>query len=525
MILFCAIGKRGWSAWRIGYAAGMAHYLASLYWLLLIPVPWAPILGWLALAAFLSLFTATWVWLTWLFFPTELTDEGPGAPLQNWAEKFLSMPWASRLIWTISGAALWVTCEMIIARIFGGFPWNLLANSQFRIVPLIQIASITGVYGVSFLLIWSSLSLLGAVMVIIRRPAMRSAWLGEIALPMLTVCVLYGVGYHKLLQPELKGPELKVVLIQPSIPQTMIWDPREDYYRFEDVLKLSQTALTNKPDLLVWPEAAVPGLIRAYDEISGPIKDLARTNKIWMIIGGDDFKPHPGATNLEDSDFFNSSFLVSPEGELVGNYRKRNLVMFGEYVPFARWLPFLKWLTPITGAFTPGDRAVPFEMPDLNVKVSVLICFEDVFPHLVREYVSDDTDFLVNLTNNGWFGEGAAQWQHAAAALFRAVENGVPLVRCSNNGLTCWIDSFGRLRQVFYSDTHGIYGPGFMVAHVPVLAPGERRTPTYYRLHGDVFGWLCLFFAALQALKILVRNRFRPSSGGRDAQQSTSKPA
>ncbi len=505
MILLCAIGKRGGQTFRIGWVAGLAHYLGSLNWLLLIPVPWAPILGWTALAAFLALFPATWVWLTWRFFPVRLTGEGRGAPFQNWAEQFLSVPWASRVIWTISGAALWVALEMLIARIFSGFPWNLLGDSQFRMVPLIQIASFTGVYGVSFLLIWSSLSLVSAVMVIIRRPAMRSAWLGEIVLPMLAVSVLYAVGYQKLLKPEPTGPELRVALIQPSIPQTMIWDPREDYYRFEDVLKLSQTALTNKADLLIWPEAAVPGLIRAYDEISGPIEDLARTNKIWMIIGGDDFKPHPGARKLEDSDFFNSSFLVSPQGTLAGNYRKRNLVIFGEYVPLARWLPFLKFLTPITGSFTPGDRAIPFEMPDLKVKVSVLICFEDVFPHLVREYVSDDTDFLVNLTNNGWFGEGSAQWQHAAAALFRAVENGVPLVRCSNNGLTCWIDSCGRLREVFHSQTHGIYGPGFMIAKIPVLAPGETRAPTYYRRHGDVFGWLCIVFALLQLAKAGLR--------------------
>ncbi|HZQ47651.1 MAG TPA: apolipoprotein N-acyltransferase [Verrucomicrobiae bacterium] len=568
MILLSAIGKRGGQAFRIGYVAGVAHYMASLYWLLLIPVAWAPILGWAALSAFIALYPATWVWLCWKMFPAKLIGEGLGeakledatksqktdslsppereeragerrivsvnSPIsarasqgeedhggvsllkryvpsglrfQAWVEQFLSVPWASRMIWAISGAALWVALEMMIARFLGGFPWNLLGDSQFRLLPLIQIASFTGVYGVSFLLVWSSLSIVGAVMVIIRRPAMRSAWIGEIILPMLAVSVLYATGYQKLLRPEPKQPELKLALVQPSIPQTLIWDPKESYYRFEQLIQLSQKALTNKPDLLIWPEAAVPGLIRAYEDISGPIENLARTNKIWMIIGGDDFELHPNAKTLEDSDFFNSSFLISPEGRLAGNYRKRNLVIFGEYVPLTKWLPFLKFLTPITGGFTPGDRPVPFIMPDLKAKVSVLICYEDVFPHLVREYVSDDTDFLVNLTNNGWFGEGAAQWQHAAAALFRAVENGVPLVRCSNNGLTCWIDSCGRMRQVFHSDTHGIYGPGFMIARIPVLAPGEKRVPTYYRQHGDVFGWVCVAFVVLQIIKTRIRSR------------------
>ena len=190
-----------------------------------------------------------------------------------------------------------------------------------------------------------------------------------------------------------------------------------------------------------------------------------------------------------DTVAYNSSFLVSPNGELVERYVKRNLVIFGEYIPLIKWLPFIKYFTPIEGGFTAGERVVPFELGDLHVKVSVLICFEDAFPHFVREYVSDDTDFLVNITNDGWFREGAAQWQQAAGAIFRSVENGVPLVRCANDGLTCWIDSSGRLREMLEKPPHDIYSAGYLVARVPILFPGEKRAGTYYRLHGDVFGW------------------------------------
>ncbi len=499
MILMAAFGNRGGAAFRIGYVAALAHYLASLYWLLLIPVAWAPVLGWLALGAFLALFPATWVWFCWKIFPPQLVAVGVGS--SNWGEQFLSAPWARRMVWNLSGAAAWVTWEMTLCRVLGGFPWNLLGDSQFHLVPLIQVASFTGVYGVSFLLVWTSLSLIGAMMVIIRRPVWRSAWAGEMILPMMVVCALYVTGYQKLLRPEPAGRELTVALVQPSIPQNLIWDPKESYHRFQQLLQLSVKALAGKPDLLIWPEAAVPGLVRVQDEISGPIADLARTNKVWMIIGGDDLQPHPRAKTLADADFFNSSFLVSPEGKLVGEYKKRNLVIFGEYVPLMRWLPFLKYLTPIEGGYTPGNGVTPFHLPNLKVNVSVLICFEDVFPHLVREYVFGDTDFLVNLTNNGWFGEGAAQWQHAAAALFRAVENGLPLLRCANNGVTCWIDSGGRLRQVFESDTHGIYGPGFMIARIPLPTPGEGRPPTFYRLHGDWFGWGCVGWTLLRLLQ------------------------
>jgi apolipoprotein N-acyltransferase len=125
----------------------------------------------------------------------------------------------------------------------------------------------------------------------------------------------------------------------------------------------------------------------------------------------------------------------------------------------------------------------------------VLICFEDTFPHLAREYVSEDTDFLLNLTNNGWFGESAAQWQHAIAAIFRAVENRIPLVRCANNGLTCWVDEAGGLHDVFYDNSRDIYGAGFKTANIPLLGKNEKRKLTFYTKHGDVFGWLCVGFA------------------------------
>jgi apolipoprotein N-acyltransferase len=148
-------------------------------------------------------------------------------------------------------------------------------------------------------------------------------------------------------------------------------------------------------------------------------------------------------------------------------------------------------------------------MPDLGIKTSVLICFEDLFAHYVREYVDDDTDFLVNITNNGWFGESAAQWQHAVSALFRAVENGVPLVRCANNGLTCWVDRWGRLGQVFSDQSGRVYGPGIMRIELPVPNAGSKWSATYYRLHGDVFGWICVAWTAALAGVTVFRAKFQ----------------
>jgi apolipoprotein N-acyltransferase len=505
LILLAAFGKSGKQVFRIGYVGGLTHYLASLSWLLLIPVPlawaWAKVLGWLALGAVLALYTGTWVWLSWKIFPAKLVTDAREQGIQTWPERFLAAPWSARMGWGIACAAIWVALEMVVARFLGGFPWNLLGDSQYQMTPLIQIASYTGVYGISFLVVWTSLSLVGAGMVIVRRPVLRNAWVGEIILPMVAVSGLYLAGYEKLLRPEPPSPELTVALVQPSIPQSIIWNATNSEQSFKDLLALSERALTNKPDLLIWPESAVTEMIRYNEATYRAITGLARSNKVWMIISSDDADLRP-VTN-----YFNSSFLISPEGEIAGEYRKHRLVMFGEYVPFTKWLPFLKWLTPIGGVYTPGTQTAPFEMTDLHVKVSVLICFEDAFPQLARRYVDDDTDFLVNITNDGWFGEGAAQWQQAAAALFRAVENGLPLVRCTNTGLTCWIDGNGRLRREFRSERDGIYGAGFMMVRIPTLAPGEKRAATFYRLHGDWFGWACVCFALVRIGAAALRDR------------------
>ena len=417
---------------------------------------------------------------------------------------------------------------MLLTYLFGGFPWNLLADSQFRIVPLIQFASFTGVYGVSFLMVWTSLSLLCAAASILARPSQRSPWMAEIILPFAAVLVAFGYGFHELRQDEAAGRQLKIALVQPGIPQQMIWDESKGRERFEDLMRLSEEALADPADVLVWPEASLPGNpIDEQGQIVQPIAELARRHKAWLIIGGDDVEVTRTETN-----YYNAAFLVDQEGKLANTYRKRSLVMFGEYIPLERWLPFIKWFTPVTGSYTAGNRAVQFRLSRAahpffdsgteatnrskaplaisigvseNVQTSVLICFEDIFPNLARKSVEPNTDFLVNITNDGWFGEGAAQWQHAAAATFRTVENGVPLIRCANTGLTCWIDPNGRWRQLFADESGSVYREGFMMATIPL--PAGKHAQTFYNRHGDWFGWGCVVVAVAAALAGSTRGR------------------
>ncbi|MCU0788208.1 MAG: apolipoprotein N-acyltransferase, partial [Verrucomicrobia bacterium] len=424
LMLGVAAGTDGKQAFRIGYMAGLAYHLTSLYWLLLIPVTFFPILGWVSLSAYLSLYTATWVWGAWRLWPSVPGPfQAPGLPPPSWPV------WSKRTVWCIGVAALWVGLEIIRARLLGGFPWNILGASQFQLTPLIQVSRFTGVYGVSFLVVWFSAALLCTGMGLLRAPSRRTPWLLDLALPALAIASLFSWGWRVVEVAPLPEKVLRVAVVQPSIPQTEIWDPEENASRFEELLQLSSQALAESPDLLLWPEAAVPELLRWDEPTYTSITGLARSNHTWMIIGADD--AIPGATPTDPVTYFNSSWLIDPEGGIAGTYRKQQLVAFGEEVPFTRWLPFLKWLTPITGAFTRGEAFVSFPMDTLAVETVTLICFEDVFPHLARKSVTEGTDFMVNLTNDGWFREGAAQRQQAANSVFRAVENGVPLIRCT----------------------------------------------------------------------------------------------
>ena len=534
LMLAAALGSKGKQCFRLGFAGGFAFWLASLYWLLLIPVTGFPILGWVALAAYNAVFQGIWVWLGWKCFPSSdgrcrreeaLTNPKPetrnaeklGQSLLTSAPTMQETSRLARLRWSLLCASLWVALEMIRCRFLSGFPWNLLGSSQFQMTPLLQISSVTGVYGVSFLIVWTSVSLFcAAVMLCSRRrkeadsltqiaPLRPPSHVGgyEVFLPLLAVAVVFATGYHRITHATETTRSIRLTSIQPSIPQTMIWDTKSNDQRFAELLALTEHALSNQTDALLWPEAAIPEL---NDASFLALTNLAAQHKIWFIFGADDIVLRPGATNDNDVLFYNGAWMLSPRGLIADNYHKRRLVIFGEYIPLLDWLPFIKWFTPITGSFAAGTNATQFPLRDLGVKAAPLICFEDCFPHGGREHVTDDTDLLINLTNDGWFGEGAEQWQHLANAVFRAIENGIPLVRSCNNGLTCWVDPQGRIRDPF-RDEHGtIYGPGFATFTVPLAATPHQAT--FYTCHGDVFGWACV---ALSAMAIASRSIRRKS--------------
>jgi len=253
LILAAAHGKTGGDAFRIGYVAGLAQYLASLYWLLLIPVTGYPILGWIALSAYCALYPASWVWIvSKQTHPLPLQGRGADLSLPaNLSPPGRGQGWAQRTVWSLTGAAIWVALEMVVGRLLSGFPWLLVGNSQFHLLPLIQIASVAGVYGVSFLVVWVSLSLFSAALAILHQPTNRQAWLGEIILPFAALVAVFVFGFGKLRETNSNLPTLRVTFIQPSIPQTTIWDENEDAVRFHQLLQLTTDALTNATDLVL----------------------------------------------------------------------------------------------------------------------------------------------------------------------------------------------------------------------------------------------------------------------------------
>lgn len=499
LLLFSAVGQPAKVAFRLGWLGGLAFNLAALHWLLFIPVTGFPILGWLALSAYCALYPGLWVWLCWRIGPND----------------FQTLNRRQRAWWTFQCAVLWVALETILGCFLTGFPWLALGVSQHKLAPLIQIASLTGVVGVSFLAVWFAVALAGDGMELWHRSERFNKWVMVCLLPLGAAVVVTAWGFQhslgKYYEDLRRGDrrELSLALVQPSIPQTMIWNPAEKTNRFAKLMQLSELALATKPDALVWPEAALPDM---NEESFRAVTNLVATHQVWMVFGADDYELKPGAPRDSqqpaDYNFYNSAFLLSPEGKVVSTYRKRRLVIFGEYIPLLDWLPFLKWFTPIEGGFTAGKEPVAFTLPvprpegDTRppLRAGMLICFEDVIASAARESAAD-ADFLLNLTNDGWFGESSQQFQHAAHSVFRAVENRRPVVRCTNNGLTCWVDEWGFTHALGVGDAADVHGAGFRVVKLAVPIQGSEAR-TFYQRHGEWFGWSCVGLSLLRLFRI-----------------------
>jgi apolipoprotein N-acyltransferase len=503
LLLLSALGSSPGRAFRLGWVAGLVQFLVSLRWLLAIPFPSGAIAAWLALSLYCALYPALWtVWATfWIRRWTGETRDG-SVPWFRAASALADLPTVRRSVLWIGLGLGAAGLEVIRGRFLTGFPWNFWGITQWRNLPLIQIASVTGIFGVTALLHWVSLGVAGSVLQLIRSTRQRTSWMSDLRLPVLVLLLVLAWGVRRLGVPRTEGVPVSLALVQPSIPQTLIWDEGANPERFGKVFALTRSALESKPDILVWPEGSLPDITR--EQFESVTRETGKAGAMWVF--GTGF----GREVEGRPEHYNAALLVDRAGRVVDQYLKRRLVIFGEYIPFENTLPFMRWLTPIGSSFTPGTNAAAFRLgPGTPVVASPVICFEDMFPETTRDHVSDDTGFLLELTNNGWFGEGSAQWQHTAGAVFRAVENGITLVRCANNGLTCRIEPTGHVAELFQQGG-SVYGPGIL--RVEVAGRPKDLPPTWYRRRGDVFGIACAGVAVFGfGWEILQRRRRRPS--------------
>ena len=461
----------------LGWLTGAVWSWGGLYWLHLVTVP-----GYLVLGLYLALYPALW-------------SAGAAAV---WARRPGWLWWAA--------PAGWTALEYLRTHLFTGFPWNLLGVSQVRHLSLIQVSSLAGVYGVGFLLVLVNTALASAIGFLRDRTRTGEAVpprpVGIVpAVLLLTVALVFG---HRALRTETEkesaAPPLEVTVVQGSIPQEQKWVPGLAPSHLQSHLDLSLRALARGSDLVIWPESALPYYLEETPAVRKRLEGLASRSGVYLLLGGD-FRDATGS--------YNSAYLISPSGGPALRYDKVHLVPFGEYAPLRSVFPSLGRVVPWEEDFSPGPGYPVFPLSDLSPprhpapRIGVLICYEDIFPGPSRRMVKAGANLLVNVTNDAWFGNTPAPFQHAAAAVFRAVENRVYLARAANTGYSCVIDPRGRVvGEVVDREGRRLFVPGWVT-----VAVQPRNRPSFYRRHGDLFSWICIVLALAAALGSLPLRR------------------
>jgi len=452
-------GKRGRQAFIIGLLWGIAFFFGTVYWTAHsmtvyggIPLP-VGILVLLLLVLYLSGFPAIF---------------GLGyarIPYRGW--EILVIP------------SLWVTLEYIRSFLFTGFPWVNLAYSQHPFLSLIQVSDITGVYGLSFVIVAINLFLYRSFRFI------QGFWWGE-RLPlkegMLVGLLLIGVFTYGILRIDQmdkameRGRPLKVGIVQGNIDQAIKWNPTYQEETIKVYSQLSHEIAHQGVGLIVWPETATPFYLQSDTKFGPLVRLIPKEAGAFLLTGSPAYEQRDKRVH-----YYNSAFLLSPTGETIGRYDKIHLVPFGEYVPLKRLLFFVHKLVEGVGDFVPGNGPSPLSLNEGSF--GVLICFESIFPEITRAFTKEGADFLINITNDAWFGRTSAPYQHMSQAAFRAVEVRRFLVRAANTGISGIVDPVGRIRV-----KSGLFTRETIVDTIRLKDGPEL---TLYTRYGDVFAIGC----------------------------------
>ena len=389
------------------------------------------------------------------------------------------------LTWVLplGAASLWVSLEFlhqIIAFYLFSFPWFVLGYSQFENLPLIQISSLTGVYGVSFIIVFVGFAL--ACLFGKYRKRQKTLFL-------ISAIILFGLNFllgkreiHKQLDFLNTSPkQIKIALMQPNTHSLLLLGKGEEAY---SVLEKQALSLEGKGvDFIIWPETSLEGTFTA-ERNKDFIQNISKTYQTPQLFGGSEMK---------GSKLYVGAGLFNEEG-LTDSYQKNKLVPFGEFLPFQKMLGGFyrdKGITSLTGNFSEGGglgKILNLPLGNINYPFGVNICFESLFPEIWRKQAKSGAQFFVNISNDGWFLKTAAPLQHLRINVFRAVENRRPILRATTTGYNAWIDSLGQLRfrsgKLFEQET-AIFDFKFQT----------RNKKTLYTKYGDVFALICVFLA------------------------------
>ena len=458
--------------WR-GWLVGVMVFVGTVYWVITamhqygqVPI-FISILLMLLLAIYLGLYIG-------------LYSLGCALMASRWPKLiFLGAP------------SLWVSLEFLRTYLLSGLPWGLLGYSQFRALPIIQIADITGVYGVSFLVVLGNVALFMMSRQWIARHTSTSPafpW-KECGASILLIFLVLMYGTWQLnanLVSSSQQDTLRIGLVQANIEQARKWDAA---FRGETMARYANLTMdaASRTDLVIWPEAATPFLYEQEISYQALVRSLVQQTQVPLVFGSPVLQRHPDGKPY----LFNSVYTLDLSGEITGRYDKQHLVPFGEFIPLRWLLFFLDKLVVGIGDFEPGSGPTLLSVPQSSesppLKFGVAICFEVIFPNLVRALANQGANFLVTVTNDAWFGDTVAPYQHFGMVVLRAVENRMAFARAANTGISGFIAPTGEIVSAT-----PIFTQQVMTGSIPLRTPSS-----FYTLFGDIFAWACVILSVI----------------------------
>ena len=461
-LLFALKGKRKSQAFLLSLLAGIIFNLMLFHWVVVVmrdygglPFPLALVILFL-MACYLG-----------LYFGLSFTVAG-----------FIERRGGFRM--TITLPFIWVFFEYGKSHLLTGFPWENLGYSQYLFLPFVQGADVAGVYGISFLIVLCNTFLFSLLTFFNKKK--EFPWFEMCFTLFLVVTVLwYGYGRIEYVQERVReGEAVHVKLIQPNIAQGVKWNPAYQEETMKILESLSLARRDGPPDLIIWPEAATPFYFQLKSAYTMWVEHIIHQTRACLLFGSPAFTVERSLVR-----YHNSAFLVSSEGKVLGRYDKIHLVPFGEYVPLQELLFFVHKMVEDIGDFSPGEQPGVLSFQGKNL--GVLICYEIIFPELVRRCVEQGASFLVTITNDAWFGRTGAPYQHNSMAAFRAIENRVFVARAANTGITSLIDPAGKILCATE-----IFTPDVIMGKITLI-----KIPTLYNRYGDIFVLVCAVFFAV----------------------------